>query len=302
MQNAGTSSDFNLARPAFEFPVEEISKGEGDSSSGGTGNGNGGAGVTAWGANNLNATMDMLDGAIFGMDGIDVGPRNVQPQEIYRPTEPTSSSQGMDLFQSTMPSESLPLSATVVRGNVTTGTTSHEAINQQQQARDSLSVLSNTSNLHTEDRPGSSNGSNVKAEGLYDGAAQSFRSPTVGQQMSAGSTASGSTPNGIGRVGSVVPGDAVPDGVKSQCANCGATHTPLWRRGLNDELNCNACGLYCKLVRLFLLGFFFGYGLAPYQRPSAFGINESAWYFRSPDWLSCRGTFNLLSSHWSNTC
>ncbi|KAG2742779.1 hypothetical protein P692DRAFT_201724634, partial [Suillus brevipes Sb2] len=25
-------------------------------------------------------------------------------------------------------------------------------------------------------------------------------------------------------------------------------HTPLWRRGLNDELNCNACGLYCKLV------------------------------------------------------
>ena len=22
----------------------------------------------------------------------------------------------------------------------------------------------------------------------------------------------------------------------------------LWRRGLNDELNCNVCGLYCKLV------------------------------------------------------
>lgn len=37
-------------------------------------------------------------------------------------------------------------------------------------------------------------------------------------------------------------------GVKAECSNCGATHIPLWRRGLNDELNCNNYGLYCKLV------------------------------------------------------
>ncbi|CAK5282448.1 unnamed protein product [Mycena citricolor] len=44
-----------------------------------------------------------------------------------------------------------------------------------------------------------------------------------------------------------VAGDALGAGVKAECSNCEATHTPLWRRGLNNEVNCNACGFYCKL-------------------------------------------------------
>ncbi|ORX64307.1 glucocorticoid receptor-like (DNA-binding domain), partial [Anaeromyces robustus] len=34
------------------------------------------------------------------------------------------------------------------------------------------------------------------------------------------------------------------------CANCGVNHTPLWRRSANDEILCNACGLYQKLHKV----------------------------------------------------
>ncbi|CAG8516888.1 5250_t:CDS:2 [Acaulospora morrowiae] len=37
---------------------------------------------------------------------------------------------------------------------------------------------------------------------------------------------------------------------EQQCFNCGITSTPLWRRSANDELLCNACGLYLKLHKM----------------------------------------------------
>ncbi|KAI9311420.1 GATA zinc finger-domain-containing protein, partial [Dichotomocladium elegans] len=80
--------------------------------------------------------------------------------------------------------------------------------------------------------------------------------PTTNNNSNNNTTAVGSSHNGIApqkpkqnKVDETKPSTKKKEVYQvsaTQCANCGTTTTPLWRRAPNGDTICNACGLYFK--------------------------------------------------------
>ena len=66
--------------------------------------------------------------------------------------------------------------------------------------------------------------------------------------------------------------------VDFECLNCGAMHTPIWRRGLNGERNCNVCGLYYELVCFFFSSlyakFIISFSISDHDRRACVALTE----------------------------
>ncbi|KDQ11228.1 hypothetical protein BOTBODRAFT_462541 [Botryobasidium botryosum FD-172 SS1] len=223
--------DFGVARPTFEFPLDDFMNA---------------ADLENWAPG---ADAEMADAT--SVNYTPAITRHRAPTTIRLKQEPVQSSMIESQYSyddestktTSVSSQSEPTSPIV--SSVTTSSppssVSHSRKASRQSSREENNFLPPAAISVTRAATRNSANHNSSAESSSTSPTQTSTRQGSGRQLRQPPSAT-PPPRGLRSYGNTAPG-----GVKSECANCGANSTPLWRRGLNDELNCNACGLFAKL-------------------------------------------------------